>query len=520
MEVERIANAVYRDTEEDLAPLRDNPLIAALPELKDSKDILIDLSSTPEYHNSDRQKPVPKRRLACEQVAHFYQPNRHSLQIAMQLDSCLRWGYVNRNPLLPSTVQQYNRMFDHAGPTLPKAFNIPNTYGFSIIGISGIGKTVTLNNVLNNYHQVIRHTEYMSMPLHLDQVVWLKIDCAPDGSLKGTCRNFMLELDHALGTDYHERYRSERLSVDQLFNAVRQLAQTYSLGVLVIDELHNLCNTKERVSDITLNFFVSLVNTIGVPVICCGTGKAKKLFMSSFQQARRGSGKGEVIMSRMNPDKEWERFMSSMWRLQFTRLEVPLTPSMVAAFHTESLGIPYIAAHLYDLVQEEAILSGRETFSETDIHRVATEKMLLTNHVREKLKSGMDVDLEADLDVSPYTYYPTDSEIDVSTDDVQPQDKPDEKKSSVTESVTEALANALGIDSSKARKYVLKASASHDAPVSFPCLFQQAYAMWQNSAADPTPTIADPLADMESYEDFRASGLTGADTGNDSGDTL
>ena len=200
MTAERIVRAEYRATEA-LAPLRENPLIAALPEPKDSRDILKDLSYLPEYHESDRQMPVPHRRLACEQVSHFYQPNRHSLQIAMQLDSCLRWGYVNRNPLLPSTVQQFNQMFDRAGPAMPKAVNIPSTYGFSIIGISGIGKTAALNSVLRCYHQVIHHTEYMSTPLLLDQVVWLKIDCAPDGSLKGFCRNFMLELDRALGTD-------------------------------------------------------------------------------------------------------------------------------------------------------------------------------------------------------------------------------------------------------------------------------------------------------------------------------
>ena len=506
---ERIVNADYRDSEE-LVPFRGNPLIAALPEPKDSKLILKSLSFLPEYTVSDRNLSVPDRLLACEQIMHFYEPTRNTLQAAAQLDSCLRWGYVNRNPLIPDTIQRFNRLFDNASPEIRKSTKIPATYGFSVIGISGIGKTAMINSILSQYNQVIRHTKYMEANLSLNQVVWLKIDCPADGSLKGFCRNFMMELDDALGTNYNERYQSNHFSVDQLFNAVRLLAQTYNLGILVIDELQNLCNTRERVSDVTLNFFVSLVNTIGVPVICCGTGKAKRLFQTSFQQARRGSGKGEIIMSRMSYDSEWIRFFNSMWTLQYIHDAIPITDSMCKTFFEESLGIPYIAVHLFDLLQEEAIVNGKETFSESDVRRIATERMLLTKQICEKLKKGLDVDLEEDLDVTPYTYYPLETELDISGDTVRSQDKPDEKKTSISDAVTEALANAIGQDHSIARKFVRKASATHEAPVSFPTLFQEAYSEWLNSKIEQKNVCIDPLGGMESYEDLRANGFTGA----------
>jgi hypothetical protein len=69
---ERIVNADYRDSEE-LVPFRGNPLIAALPEPKDSKLILKSLSFLPEYTVSDRNLSVPDRLLACEQIMHFYE---------------------------------------------------------------------------------------------------------------------------------------------------------------------------------------------------------------------------------------------------------------------------------------------------------------------------------------------------------------------------------------------------------------------------------------------------------------
>lgn len=42
------------------------------------------------------------------------------------------------------------------------------------------------------------------------------------------------------------------------------------------------------------NFFVSLVNTIGVPIIQVGTHRASKFFQRTFRAARRVSGLGSI----------------------------------------------------------------------------------------------------------------------------------------------------------------------------------------------------------------------------------
>ena len=38
-----------------------------------------------------------------------------------------------------------------------------------------------------------------------------------------------------------------------------------------------------------LNFFVTLVNTIGLPVVMIGTTKAMSILQGEFRQARRGA---------------------------------------------------------------------------------------------------------------------------------------------------------------------------------------------------------------------------------------
>ena len=57
-----------------------------------------------------------------------------------------------------------------------------------------------------------------------------------------------------------------------------------------------------------LNFFVQLVNTIGVPVILIGTYKASSILDGEFRNARRVSGQGDLIWSRMQNDDEWDYF--------------------------------------------------------------------------------------------------------------------------------------------------------------------------------------------------------------------
>ena len=50
---------------------------------------------------------------------------------------------------------------------------------YSLIGCSGSGKSTTLQRILNLYPQVIYHEKY-----NFTQLVYLKIDCPHDGSLK------------------------------------------------------------------------------------------------------------------------------------------------------------------------------------------------------------------------------------------------------------------------------------------------------------------------------------------------
>ena len=138
---------------------------------------------------------------------------------------------------------------------------------FSIIGVSGIGKSTAIEKLLLMYPQVIIHHNYKGKPLTRAQIVWIKIDCPFDGSLKTLCKMFFKALDDILlTTNYFQRYGKNSNSTATMMIHMSHLACLHSIGVLVIDEMQHLINPKNKPDEI-LNFLVTLVNMIGISII-------------------------------------------------------------------------------------------------------------------------------------------------------------------------------------------------------------------------------------------------------------
>jgi hypothetical protein len=107
---------------------------------------------------------------------------------------------------------------------------------------------------------------------------------------------------------------------------MEQIARLHCVGVLVIDEIQHLSLAKSGGSEKMLNFLVTLVNKIGIPVVLIGTTRAMSVLQSEFRQARRSSGhQGDLLWDRMKNDTSWDIFISTMWKNQWTRHVVPLS---------------------------------------------------------------------------------------------------------------------------------------------------------------------------------------------------
>ena len=356
--------------EQVLPEYQGNPLIEVLPDILSSEEAMHLLRRRARYDEAERSLHAKYRITDNDSLRRIV----HAIE--SKISVCIRQGYLNRNPAERGYVLMANELYA-AMKDKRREYTVPgyhpNASGFTIIGVSGVGKSTAVESVLNLYPQVVEHREYKGKPLPMTQLVYLKIDCPHNGQLGGLCYGFFEEIDKVLGTDYYDQYKRSRITIDSMMILMKRIAHEYSLGLLVVDEVQHLAQAKSG-SDAMLNFFVTLVNTIGVPVILIGTSKATPILQGEFRQARRGSGQGDLIWNRMEQGKDWELFIRMMWQYQWTRNKVECTRAILDAMYQETQGIVVLAVVLYALVQEEAILGERETFEASDIRKTAGTK--------------------------------------------------------------------------------------------------------------------------------------------------
>lgn len=440
-----------------------NPLIEALPLEIPPAEYPKRLLVNPPYSEEDRKRPPAKRLQLLQRISQLHIPTKEDALIMLSVRRCLNWGYVSRNPIGMDTVKKTltERGFEVNENLLRyfSRFNAP-IYGFPVLGISGVGKTTSVDNILSLYPQVIEHHEYMGTKLETKQLVWLKVECPGDGTPKGLCHSILHALDMALDEDYTGRIVKNRMSKDVLLIKVSKLLHSLHLGELLIDDIQNLVSAKSDVSAELLSFMVALTNNLRIPVVMIGTPKIIKMLQTEFQMAKRASGEGEVRMSLMKEkSREWEVFLKVLWRYQFTAKPVKLTPSIKKAFFSESVGNPFIAAILYKIVQDDAIINQTESFKAADIHAVAERKLGLTAKKRRDMLEGTDVELNS------YTYLwsaltPPSSTI-MDGDEPVFEAKTNEGEKDLQIKFEKSLMEKFNIGVKEARKLIRKTIAAH-----------------------------------------------------------
>lgn len=377
--------AMYQ--EQGLIDYKGNPLIEALPFILSREEAFDQLSFLPPYHENERNLSIQHRYHALLRLTQFFQPIGQTLELEQRFSRLIRYGYVKRNPLEKQHIQVLNELHDKLINKdelgLPPDIRT-SASSFTLMGFPGIGKTSAIERIVSLYPQVILHQH----PINIIQIVWLKLNCPHDGSLKTLCMNFFQKIDMLIGTNYYERYGKKINSISSMVIRMGQIARLHSIGVLIIDEIQHLLSAKGSASEPMMNFFVTLVNEIGIPVMFIGTMKAKALLQKDFRQARRSSGQGDMVWQQMNKDDNWDVLITSMWDYLWTKGSAELNEEMNEIIYKESQGIIDVAIKLFILAQSRAIESGMEKVTPQLIRKVAKEDLMIMRPLLDALKSG------------------------------------------------------------------------------------------------------------------------------------
>jgi hypothetical protein len=376
-----VVEAKYKEAE--LPKFKNHPFIQALPLINTREKVIQLLQRYPEYDNTMRLLPAHLRSHQVMDLLRFFQPLPIHLKLEGMVSRMIREGYLARNPMDKEYAGDLSDRLDcFRNRRTFKQKNVPTAAGFAMPGISGMGKSTGMREVLQTYPQIIIHSQYQGRDMPQYQVVWLKLECPKSGaSVKALCLSFFEALDDILDTTYAEDYGNRRRNVEDLMQSMAIVASIHGLGVLVLDEVQNLSASKSGGAEEMLNFFVQLVNTIGLPVVLIGTFKAIPILSESFRQARRGSGQGDLVWDRMSFDDDWHVFIETMWQLQYVAQNSPLTFEVSQALHEVSYGITDLAIRIYMAAQWRAIDTGLEEITEELIRSAYRDDFRLISRI-------------------------------------------------------------------------------------------------------------------------------------------
>lgn len=361
-----------------------NPYIEALPPMMVGRELASALAFLPAYSPSDRERPAGERLQLLSQLYSIYQPLPMTIELYCQIYSTMLHSYSTYTPITEAAYAHAAYASIRSGAN---AASIGGGSSFSLVGVSGLGKSTALQHILSLFPQGIEHKSYQGEMLCCHQIPYLVVQTPHDASVKALILDVYLQIDALLGTSYHTHAEKTRATTDVLVSQLSLILRSNHVGLLVVDELQNIAYRKGNGGSKFLNFLVQLVNSAGIGICMVGTPRVFQLLQQEFRSARRATG---LVYDRLPDGAEFDLLLRTLWKYQYTQTDTALTPELRSCLYRWTQGIPDILVKLLYHAQEQAILMGAESL---DAERL---KGALQNNL------GMVHDYLSDLDHSSH----------------------------------------------------------------------------------------------------------------------
>lgn len=428
-----------------------NPLLLALPAIKSDDEWLEQLAVAPAFDESQLADPPYMRSYYVAGLKDFFVPAERGRHLARRVDQLIRLGLAPRNPLTGDhfrLLQQDYADAQRAGKVRRMVFSkLCPICSFSLIGVSGMGKSTTTEAVLAAYPQYILHKE-----LDLHQLVWLKVECPKDGSVKELALNILRAFDAVLGTSHTPKV-TRNVTLDMLMSLVKQLARAHYLGVLVLDELQNVSVRKSGGREELMNWFQELVNELKLPLVVLGTFKARAVLQLDARHSRRAGVMGGATWRPLDRGAEFDLLMETLWSYQWLREPGELTDAFKDMVYAETQGVVAFIVDMFLVCQLHALSHGKETLTPAMFHHVARHEFEFLQPLLNALRSKQPNRMAKFEDVEAYDI----DEIIAQQQRLIPQGAParDGKRGpTMVERAAAMLRSTLGLSDTDARRLV------------------------------------------------------------------
>lgn len=204
-------------------PLYDNnPFIEALPPMLSGKDLIRALAVIPPYSDSDRDRSTGERLQLLSSLYEFYQPLSMTIDLYCEIYTAMQHCYGQYSIQSEAAAMQNGYSLMHGNAL---AASVGGGNSFSVIGVSGLGKSTALQRVLSLFPQVIEHTSYHGQNFYCHQIPYLVVQTPHDASIKALILDIYLQIDSLVGTSYQKDALSRRLSIEHPNPFVISLSQ-------------------------------------------------------------------------------------------------------------------------------------------------------------------------------------------------------------------------------------------------------------------------------------------------------
>ena len=338
-------------------------IISIMPKMLTGEELDKALEILPEYDDSVREKDVPKRLVALQDIYRIFIPSAMSREIYSKMYLSLLRSLQKKQSIL--AVRQYS---ENSKMIRQQSYEsiIGGSDSFTVIGESGIGKSSSVSRAVNLLCDVpVLEVENTKI------IPCLQVQAPADSSIKGLLLEILRKADEFLGTRYHENAIRSHATTDMLIGTVSQIALNH-IGLLIVDEIQNIVNSKNGRN--IVGALTQLINNSGVSIAMVGTPECTLFFEQAFMLARRSLG---VNYSAMEYGDEFRNFCRTLLRYCYVNVPPTIDEELLLWLYNHSKGNASVVANLIHDGQEIAILEGTERLNIAILAKVFKSRMTM-----------------------------------------------------------------------------------------------------------------------------------------------
>lgn len=326
-------------------------ILRILPPMRAGEDLFSALEVLPKYEESICTAEAPVRLMALSDLYRIYVPSQMSLEIYSKMYLALLRSLQKKGTKL--AVQQKNQNYK---AIIQQEYSgiMGGSDSFTIIGASGIGKSSAISRAIT----LITENRVIEVENPYTKIIpCICVQCPFDSSVKGLLLEILRKVDEMIDSKYYQNALRARTTTDMLIGSVSQVALNH-IGLLVVDEIQNVCNSKNGKS--LVGMLTQLINNSGISICMVGTPESALFFEQAVQLARRSLGLRYDVMEY---GTDFRKFCEIVFSYQYVKTRTEITDGIMEWLYEHTSGNISVVVSLLHDAQEIAILNGKEVLN-------------------------------------------------------------------------------------------------------------------------------------------------------------